>query len=116
VQVLQKSKETFTIQENDGSSHAAPTSLEDAQNGRGSGGVISHDTKWTPSVNTSEGLAATPSVVVLGHELSHAVDYSAGVLDRSINGGTRVRRSEEKAVSIENQIRREMGLPERSSY
>jgi RHS repeat-associated core domain len=116
VVALQKSKETFTITKNDGSSHANPTNLDNAQNGQGTGGTIAHDTKWTPTVSTTEGTSATPSKVVLGHELSHAVDYSKGTLDRSVNPGTGVRRSEEKAMGVENQIRREMNLPERTVY
>ena len=116
VTTLEKSKQTFTISENKGSSHASPDNAADAQNGKGSGGTIVHDPKWTPVVNTPSGPAATPSKVVLGHEVSHAVDYDKGTLDRSVNPTTGVRRSEEKAMGVENQIRQEMGLPQRTVY
>jgi RHS repeat-associated protein len=116
VTTLEKSKQTFTISENKGSSHASPDNTTDAQNGKGSGGTIAHDSKWAPEVSTSNGPTATPSKVVLGHELSHAVDYDKGTLDRSINPATGVRRSEEKAMGVENQIRQEMNLPERTVY
>jgi hypothetical protein len=116
VETLEKSKNTFTISENRGSSGANPDSAANAQNGQGSGGTIAHDPKWTPTVNTTNGPEATPSKIVLGHELSHAVDYDKGTLDRSINPATGVRRSEEKAMEVENQIRQEMKLPERTVY
>ena len=50
------------------------------------------------------------------HELAHAADYDKGTLDRSVNPDTGVRRSEEKAMQTENKIRKEMGLPERTTY
>jgi RHS repeat-associated protein len=113
---LVKSKFTYTLKENVGSSHADPTNLVDAQNGKGTGGTISHDPNWTPSVTTAQGQVATPSAIVLGHELSHAVDYSKGTLDRSVDPATGVRRSEEKAMQVENKIRVEMKQPERTVY
>ena len=98
------------------STHADPTNLADAQNGKGTGGTISHDPNWTPTVDTTKGPQPAPSEVVLGHELAHAVDYDKGTLDRSVNPSTGIRKSEEKAVRVENKIRDELGIPERKQY
>ena len=99
-----------------GSSHAEPTNVADAQNGKGTGGTIQHDPNWTPTVDTPKGAQPTPPEVVLGHELAHAADYDKGTLDRSVNPSTGVRESEEKAVGVENKIRDELGVPERNHY
>jgi len=63
----------------------------------------------------------TAPAVVLGHELVHAVDISKGELNTRLNVHTGVPRFEEKAVKIENLIRRELGgarvgLPDRTGY
>jgi hypothetical protein len=117
---LEKSKNVFTIKRDYGSSHAEPLDAAAAQGGKGSGGTIHHDPEWTPKVQTPKGEKETPSAVVLGHELFHAADYDKGTLDRSINPATENRRSEEKAVKVENKIRRQMGrpeeIPQRSGY
>ncbi|MGQ0384948.1 MAG: RHS repeat-associated core domain-containing protein [Gammaproteobacteria bacterium] len=116
ISTLVDSSHTFTITENDGSSQASPTDAAAARDGKGTGGTIKHDPDWTPEVKTDQGVVQTPSEVVLGHEISHAVDYHNGTLDRTINPETRIPRSEEKAVTIENKLRKEMNLPQRLRY
>ena len=67
-------------------------------------------------MDTQEGPKITPPSVVLGHEFAHAKDYDSGTLDTTINPKTDTKRSEEKAVNVENKIRKEMHLPVRSRY
>ncbi len=92
-----------------------------ASDGRGSGSVIRHNPTATPLAPTASGPMPTAPAVVLGHELVHAVDISKGELNTRLNVHTGVPRFEEKAVKIENLIRRELGgarvgLPDRTGY
>lgn len=113
---MTQSKHLFTIREGEGSSSTRPDNMTAATKGKGSGETITHDPNWSPSVKTPQGVQPTPPAVVLGHELSHAVDITKGTVDLSINPTTAVPRAEEAAMRTENKIRQELKLPERSEY
>jgi NleD-like pathogen effector protein (putative zinc metallopeptidase) len=90
-----------------------------ATDGTGSASVLRHNPTATPLAPTASGPLPTPPHVVLGHELAHAVDISKGELNTRRSEHTGVLRSEERAVQIENLIRRELGgvrvgLPDRT--
>ena len=106
VSQLEGSARKFVLEEGT-TSHAAPDNVNAASNGTGTGGTIQHNPDWTPEVAISGGKQNTPSVIVLGHELSHAADYDRGTLNRLVNPTTGIRKSEEGAVVTENKLRRE---------
>jgi hypothetical protein len=90
--------------------------MDSATNGVGTGGEVKHNPAATPVAQTYEGPKATPAHVVLAHELGHARDYSRGTLDRRMNPLTNVPVAESSAMGVENEVRRDLGLPERSRY
>lgn len=116
VRELKRSIHTFTISKSDGGSSASPISMDSATNGVGTGGEVKHNPAATPVAQTYEGPKATPAHVVLAHELGHARDYSRGTLDRRMNPLTNVPVAESSAMGVENEVRRDLGLPERSRY
>lgn len=104
-----------TIKETSEADHARTTNRSDAMKpGVGSPGTAYINFNDDQVVNAEKGVMAVPSEVKLGHELQHLRDYDGGMLrERSINPETGVYRSEERAISIENQIRHEMKLTKR---
>ncbi len=78
----------------------------------GSGGVINWNEQDVRLPTMTSDL--TPSNLVLGHELGHALDSNRGKLDRTLEDG--VKRSEWQAVYRENLIRSELKLPLRTHY
>ncbi|MFG0715189.1 M91 family zinc metallopeptidase [Stenotrophomonas geniculata] len=116
IRELKKSIHTFTISKSDGGSSASPMNMNSATNGVGTGGEVKHNPAETPVAQTYEGPKATPAHIVLAHELGHARDYSRGSLDRRVNPLTNVPVAESNAMGVENDVRRDLGLPERSRY
>lgn len=79
----------------------------------GSSGVI-----WDSNSTSVAGMNR-PSFVGLGHELAHVQDSWAGTINNStwiILEGTKVRKSEQYATFMENQIRQEHNLSLRTHY
>ena len=90
-----------------------------AKNGVGSGGTIN----WTEEALRIPTTTAelTSKVLILGHEMGHALDSNRGKLDSRINetskkAGENFTRSEWQAVYRENLIRSELKLPLRTHY
>lgn len=90
-----------------------------AKNGVGSGGTINWSQQDLRLPTTTTDL--TSKVLILGHEMGHALDSNRGKLDSRINetskkAGENFKRSEWQAVYRENLMRSELGLPLRTHY
>jgi hypothetical protein len=108
---LEESKNIFRIVQSD-ATFGTPDDEYDAVNGKGTSGTLRIDIDREYTFDGKEGEQTAPLAEVLGHELVHASDYDQGTLDRRKNPQTKVRRSEERAVKVENEIRKDLGLPD----
>ena len=97
---------------------AAPNSVDNARNGKGTGSTVYFNPRSTTGGVDEKGSMQRPSFVGLGHELGHAEDNAKGVkpdrIDDKSPGTTPP--VERNSVGRENEIRREHGLPSRPSY
>ncbi len=78
----------------------------------GAGGTIF----WNPSgslLPTTSGMQKTP-LTDLAHEMFHALDSNRGMMDGRVEQG--VKRNEWQAVYRENNLRTQLGLPQRTHY
>jgi hypothetical protein len=89
-----------------------------ARDGKGTGGVTNMDPGWAHSVLTVNGKMVASPESILAHELAHLVDYVRGTLDTTVNPATGIKRSEERAVMIENMVREQLvpAQPARVGY
>jgi uncharacterized protein RhaS with RHS repeats len=114
ISTIMQSPHSIVIGPASGESYATANNYTNAENGRGSGGTISHDPARSPTTPVANGSTAqAPPAVVLAHELAHGVDYVKGTLPKGDNPKTGIPRAEEKAVKVENKVREELKLPKR---
>lgn len=134
IEELETSKNVFTIDYAESNSFVPDRAIDAGANlpvvmsmrggiaSNGSGGTI----KWNPyniygGVDIT-GSAERPSFLGLTHEMAHALDANRGLLHFSSDYGQYsasylgIKRAEWHAVSIENRVRFEAGIPLRAYY
>ena len=134
IEELETSKNVFTIDYAESNSFVPDRAIDAGANlpvvmsmrggiaSNGSGGTI----KWNPyniygGVDIT-GSAKRPSFLGLTHEMAHALDANRGLLHFSSDYGQYsasylgIKRAEWHAVSIENRVRFEAGIPLRAYY
>lgn len=113
VEDLENSKNTHNINPTpDWNSNQTDGNRTDESNGKGTGSTTFYDPCERKRADGSE---RDPSVG-LAHELQHAYDKDRGIMDRSIDPSTGNRRSEDRAISTENIMRKVTGDPVRKTY
>jgi hypothetical protein len=112
VKQLKETKHLIKIIEQAGKHSTAPQGSGYNTPGVGADSNILFDPALQTPAMTAEGPKATPSEIILGHELSHAANIDKGVADPAPNPKTGIVKEEEAAVKTENKIRQEIVPPQ----
>jgi RHS repeat-associated protein len=115
---LEKSKNTFVIEESKDGNTATPSDSKKASDGTGTGGTIKFNPNNTQGGKDKKGSKLRPPYVGLAHELGHASAYNKGKRSTDKGNGQpgTTPPSEQQSLKAENKVRVEHGLQPRPSY